>query len=557
MQGNSLFRKLTAFAKFDMKRFGGDADLVKVNRPKQDLNGAAAVENSVAQKELGQQEKAGSESEGKRKKKKKQKKKTAAQLALRREEELNHLRNKHHIHANGTDVPPPLASFQELQDTYGVSEVILRNVLAQGYAEPTGIQRQAVPLMLQGRDTMACAPTGSGKTAAFIVPVLHDLSQLMGEENGEENRGPRALILVPTRELAKQSQREFRKLSKGLGLKICVVEKEQTMAKKCQQQFDILVTTPNRLIYMLKNELPLVTVSNLRWLVVDECDKMFEAGKQGFRDQLGTIYQACSNPNLRRALFSATFAQDVEEWCKLNLDNVVQVHIGAKNTATNTVLQELVFTGDEYGKLLAFRNLIKEGMTPPVLVFVQSKDRAKQLYTELMYENIRIDVMHADRPQGQRDEVVKNFRLGLIWVLVCTELMGRGIDFKGVNLVVNYDFPTSAISYIHRVGRTGRAGKKGRAVTFFTENDKPLLRNIAGMIRQAGCPVPEYMTAMKRPGKKERRNLAQNVPERKSILTMDVRDQERLKRKRKLVHKQSKDRKKMKLSAKPASQNQK
>ena len=165
----------------------------------------------------------------------------------------------------------------------------------------------------------------------------------------------------------------------------------------------------------------------------------------------------------------------------------------------------------------------------------------------MLYENIRIDVMHADRPQEQRDQVVKNFRLGITWVLVCTELMGRGIDFKGVNLVVNYDFPTSAVAYIHRVGRTGRAGKKGKAVTFFTEDDKDLLRSVAGMIRQAGCPVPEYMHSLKKPNKKNRRKLAQHVPERKGILTMHPEDQERLKKKRKIIHKQLKNNKKAKL----------
>lgn len=545
MEGNSLFRKLTAFGKFDMKRFKADAELLQLKKPTITDKAVLSEVNDTDQADNG------SENAKKReKKKKKKKKKTKDQLAKLADEELNRVRNKYHIHAKGSDIPPPLMNFQELADVYHVSEKIINNVIAQGYSEPSGIQRQAMPLMLQGRDTMACAPTGSGKTAAFILPVIHDLSTLAEKAKASDvGKGPSALVLVPTRELAKQSQREFRKLSKGLGLKTVVVEKEQSLAKKCQLQFDILVTTPNRLLFMLNHEPPLVDVSHLRWLIVDESDKLFEAGKNGFRDQLGAIYQACANPNLHRALFSATFAQDVEEWCKLNLDNVVQVSIGAKNTATSSVKQELVFTGDEYGKLLAFRNLIREGITPPVLVFVQSKERAKQLFTELKYENIRIDVMHADRPQDQRDEVVKNFRMGLTWVLVCTELMGRGIDFKGVNLVINYDFPTSAISYIHRIGRTGRAGLKGRAVTFFTENDKGLLRSVAGMIRQAGCPVPEYMVLLKKPNKKERRNLSQNVPERKDILTMDSRDQDRMKRKRMIVHKKAKVVKKRKVTA--------
>ncbi|CAG5119701.1 unnamed protein product, partial [Candidula unifasciata] len=370
--------------------------------------------------------------EVKEKKKKKQKKKNSATNETTADEEQ--LKNKYHIHANGTDIPDPLRSFEELSTEYGVAETILKNVHSQGYKEPTGIQRQAIPVLLQGRDLMACAPTGSGKTAAFIIPILHQLKE-------PRKDGFRALVLAPTRELAKQILREFRKLSKGLGLKSCYIEKESTVLKKSKENFDILVTTPNRLVFMLQQDPPLLSVSNVEWLVVDESDKLFEAGKRGFRDQLGAIYKACSSSKVHRAMFSATFAQDVEEWCKLNLDNVIHVYIGAKNTAINTVEQKLIFTGDEDGKLIAFRNLVREGIAPPVLVFVQSKERAKHLYTELMYDAINID----------RDEVIKKFRTGQIWVLICTELMGRGIDFKGVNLVINYDFPLTAISYIHRI----------------------------------------------------------------------------------------------------------
>ncbi|BFZ07090.1 hypothetical protein BsWGS_10129 [Bradybaena similaris] len=525
MDGNKLFWKLGAFGKFDFKRFGSDAERLKVikSKPASDTVDVTGLQNKSDNK---LPEFAGKAEVTEKKKKKKKKKNSASHEATVNEEQMRHLKNKYHIHANGTDVPDPLRSFEELNTQYSVADVILHNIHSQGYKEPTGIQRQAIPVLLQGRDLMACAPTGSGKTAAFIIPILHQLREARSD-------GFRALVLAPTRELAKQILREFRKLSKGLGLRSCYIEKESTVLKKSKENFDILVTTPNRLVFMLQQEPPLVDVSNVEWLVVDESDKLFEAGKRGFRDQLGAIYKACSSSKVHRAMFSATFAQDVEEWCKLNLDNVIHVYIGAKNTAINTVQQKLVFTGDEDGKLIAFRNLVHEGISPPVLVFVQSKERAKHLYTELMYDAINIDVIHSDRPQVQRDEVIKKFRTGQIWVLICTELLGRGIDFKGVNLVINYDFPLTAISYIHRIGRTGRAGRQGKAVTFFTESDKVYLRSIANMIRQAGCPVPEYMIAIKKPGRRERSKLANHVPERKNILTMDPRDYERMKRKRK------------------------
>ncbi|MBN3325204.1 SYNRG protein, partial [Atractosteus spatula] len=325
---------------------------------------------------------------------------------------------------------------------------------------------------------------------------------------------------------------------------------------------DILVTTPNRLIYLLKQDPPAVDLGSVEWLVVDESDKLFEDGKTGFRDQLATIFLACTCPQVRRAMFSATFAADVEQWCQLNLDSMVSVSIGqstrhsetglqfelaaccvdrgasvlvssatvgsqqawathrellklsegvgfrvhmihkgadaakkfgpksakkfdpsllqcslsmqdfipgpmpsqsrefspvqrraavSRNSAAETVEQELLFVGTENGKLLAMRDLVKKGFHPPVLVFVQSIERARELFHELVYEGINVDVIHAERTQQQRDNVVSSFRAGKIWVLICTALLARGIDFKGVNLVINYDFPASAVEYIHRI----------------------------------------------------------------------------------------------------------
>merc|ERR1712096_350021 len=151
------------------------------------------------------------------------------------------------------------------------------------------------------------------------------------------------------------------------------------------------------------------------WLVVDEADKLFEAGVTGFRDQLATIYRACSGPSIRRAMFSATLGPEIENWAKLNLDNLVRVRAGAANSATTT------------GKLEAFRDLVRKGLQPPVLVFVQTKERAGELFKELLYDGIQVDVIHSERSEQQRENTVRAFRSGGIWVLICTELMGRGI----------------------------------------------------------------------------------------------------------------------------------
>ncbi|XP_046723446.1 probable ATP-dependent RNA helicase DDX52 [Silurus meridionalis] len=452
---------------------------------------------------------------------KKQKKAAAEGPSIKRlkqlhKEKLNRIRHQNRINVHGTDVPDPLGTFEELQQEYELDSRIIQNIRAAGFQTPTPIQMQSIPLMMHRREILACAPTGSGKTIAFCLPVLAHLQQPL-------NKGFRALIVAPTRELASQTHRELLKLSEGLGFRVHMINKGGDAAKKygpkSAKKFDILVTTPNRLIYLLNQDPPAVDLSSVEWLVVDESDKLFEDGKTGFREQLATIFLACSSPKVRRALFSATFTTEVEQWCKLNLDNLVCVNIGPRNSAAETVEQELLFVGAENGKLLALRDLIKKGFMPPVLVFVQSITRARELFHELVYEGINVDVIHAERTQQQRDNVVSCFRSGKIWVLICTALMARGIDFKGVNLVINYDFPTSAVEYIHRIGRTGRAGHKGKAVTFFTEADKRLLRSIATVIKQAGCPVPDYMIGFKKLKSKVKRHLEKKPPRRSTIST--------------------------------------
>ncbi|KAM9348119.1 putative ATP-dependent RNA helicase DDX52 [Symphorus nematophorus] len=432
------------------------------------------------------------------------------------QEKVNRIRSQHRINVHGSDVPDPVCTFEELQTEYRLNPRVLQNIKDMGLNSPTPVQMQAIPLMMHGRELLACAPTGSGKTLAFCLPLLAHLQQ-------PANLGFRAVIISPTRELASQTYRELLRLSEGVGFRVHIIDKASLAAKKygpqSNKKYDILVSTPNRLIFLLKQDPPALDLSSVEWLVVDESDKLFEGGKTGFREQLATVFLACSGSKVRRAFFSATCTSEVEQWCHLNLDNLVSVNIGHRNTAVDTVEQELLFVGTENGKLVAMRDIIKKGFLPPMLVFVQSIERARELFHELVYEGINVDVIHADRTQQQRDNVVNSFRSGKIWVLICTALLARGIDFKGVNLVLNYDFPTSSVEYIHRIGRTGRAGHKGKAITFFTENDKPLLRSIANVIKQAGCPVPDYMIGFKKIHSKVKRRLEKKPPNRSTICT--------------------------------------
>ena len=168
-----------------------------------------------------------------------------------------------------------------------------------------------------------------------------------------------------------------------------------------------------------------------------------------------------------------------------------------RNAATDTIKQELLFTGTEAGKMIALRQLVQKGIKPPVLIFVQSIERAKELFHELVFDGINVEVIHSDRTKAQRDNIIDQFRVGKICVLIATELMARGLDFKGVNLVINYDFPQSVASYIHRIGRTGRAGRQGEAVTYYTQDDLQYMKGVVNVMKDSGCEVPEWMLNIK------------------------------------------------------------
>jgi len=190
------------------------------------------------------------------------------------------------------------------------------------------------------------------------------------------------------------------------------------------------------------------------------------------------------------------------------LRNPVSVTHGSNTSAAGAnedIQQKLLFVGKEEGKLLAIRQLVQKGLKPPVLIFLQSKERAQALFNELLYEGINVDVIHAGRSQAARDNAVTRFRTGETWVLIATDVIARGLDFKAVNLVINYDFPNSGVSYVHRIGRTGRNGRKGKAITFFTENDFPALRSIANIMKLSGCDVPEWQLKMRKEGRQEKK----------------------------------------------------
>ncbi|CAA0829755.1 DEAD-box ATP-dependent RNA helicase 57 [Striga hermonthica] len=411
-------------------------------------------------------------------------------------------RKTHNIHVSGSNIPSPLLDFKELRSRYNCRSYLLRNLAELGFKEPTPIQRQAIPVLLSERECFACAPTGSGKTFAFICPILMKLQHASKD-------GVRAVILCPTRELAAQTARECKKLAKGKKFYIKLMTKQLAKgADFSKLPCDILISTPFRVQFAIRKRK--LDLSKVEFLVLDESDKLFELG---LVEQVDAVVKACSNPSILRSLFSATLPDTVEELARTIMHDAVRVIIGRKNSASDSIKQKLIFVGSEEGKLIALRQSFSESLNPPVLLFVQNKERAKQLYNELKYDDIKADVIHADLSQIQREHAVDNFRSGRTWVLIATDVIARGMDFKGVNCVINYDFPDSAAAYIHRIGRSGRAGRTGEAITLYTEADVPFLRNIANVITASGGEVPDWIMALRKKKWKKHR------PGRESIST--------------------------------------
>ena len=441
-------------------------------------------------------------------------------LAISNDDDARKLRKLNKSKVSGEDIPLPIGSFEDLIGRYELDKKLLSNLIDAGFTEPTPIQDEAIPISLEARDLIACAPTGSGKTLAFLIPLVQTLLQ---SSPNVKNYGIRGLIISPTNELAVQIFQELDTMTKGFKkLKIGILSKQ--LASKINNKivnsnkYDILVSTPLRLIDGIKNEA--INLSKVEQLVIDETDKLFD---QGFVEQTDEILSNCTNTKLRKSMFSATIPSGVEEMAQSIMKDPIRVIIGHKEAASNTIEQKLIFTGNEEGKLLAIRQMIQQGeFKPPIIIFLQSITRAKALFHELLYDRLNVDVIHAERTPKQRDEAIKRFKSGDIWVLITTDVIARGVDFKGVNLVINYDVPQSAQAYVHRIGRTGRGGKAGKAVTFFTKEDDKAVKPIINVMKQSGCEsgYSGWMEDMHKLSKNEKKDVKKHEIKRKHISTV-------------------------------------
>jgi ATP-dependent RNA helicase RhlE len=372
------------------------------------------------------------------------------------------------------------ASATETFDAIGLSAEVLKAVRDAGYTIPTPIQSEAIPLILKGRDVMGLAQTGTGKTAAFTLPIVE---RLVGGP-----RRTRALVLTPTRELCVQVEESVHKYARHSQLSVVSVYGGVPLdpqQKKLRAGVDIVVATPGRLIDHLERQN--VVFDDLEVLVLDEADRMLD---MGFAPQINRI--VADIPSYRQTLlFSATMPPEVEALARKYLRKPIVVQVGRRSQAANTVTHAVYpVPRDRKSELLA--RLLREETLDSVLVFTRTKHGADRVVRHLERENIASTAMHADKTQPQRTKALQDFKSGKVRVLVATDIAQRGLDISGITHVINYDVPQQAEDYVHRIGRTGRAAKEGDAFTFMSPDEIAMVKSIERII---GQPIPRISVA--------------------------------------------------------------
>jgi len=363
----------------------------------------------------------------------------------------------------------------------GLSAEITRAVADQGYTAPTPVQEQAIPLVLQGRDLLAAAQTGTGKTAAFVLPILERLKAQANSSFSPARHPVRALILTPTRELAMQISTSAEAYGRHLPLRSGVVYGGVPIDPQVRQLLsgiEILVATPGRLLDHVGSRT--VDLRQVEVLVLDEADRMLD---MGFLPDVRKIV-ALLPARRQNLLFSATFPDEVRTLAATLLTNPATVEIAARNTPIELVA-ETVYPVDRDRKRQLLEHLMSQNRWDQILVFTRTKLAASRLASELARDGIAAVAIHSDRTQGERTRALADFKEGRVHVLVATDVAARGLDIEELPLVVNYELPTTPEAYIHRIGRTARAGLEGEAISLVCVDEVDLLRAIQRMLKRA------------------------------------------------------------------------
>ncbi|EJL6393554.1 DEAD/DEAH box helicase [Vibrio navarrensis] len=345
----------------------------------------------------------------------------------------------------------------------GLCQPLAQAVSALGYEKPTHIQSQAIPVILQGRDVIAAAQTGTGKTASFVLPILH---KLHGAQTQKKKR-IRALILVPTRELAIQVDDKIQQYGQSLALRSLAIY--GGVDEKAQKQalidgVDILVATPGRLLDLYGQRA--VYFEEVEILVLDEADRMLD---MGFIDDINKILDRLPEA-MQHLLFSATLSNKVRDLAKSVIHNPFEISIAAKQ-ASKANIEQWIITVDKDQKSALLSHLIQQNQWDQTLIFIETKHGAAKLVSQLEKRGIHAEAFHSGRSQASRAQLLEDFKAGKIKYLVATGVAARGIDIEALPRVVNYDLPFPADEYVHRIGRTGRANAQGEAISFVSKDN--------------------------------------------------------------------------------------
>ncbi len=363
-------------------------------------------------------------------------------------------------------------------------EVLLKNLNVQGHLTPTPIQAEAIPFLLEGYDLLGIAQTGTGKTAAFSLPIIQ---HLLNKPLKREVALPRILILSPTRELCSQIHTSIMGYAQDLHLRSCAIyggvgQGEQVRALK--DGVDIVVATPGRLLDLIEQRH--LRLSKVEIFVLDEADRMLD---MGFIDDIKSVIHRL--PSVRQTmLFSATMPDDIADLAGRMLKNPKRVEVTPVSSTVDKIQQKVIYC-KKNDKFQLLKKIIKEEETELVLVFTRTKNVADNVAEYLAQNRMPSKVIHGDRSQAERESALDHFKNGVIKVLIATDIASRGLDVPGVSHVINFDLPREAESYVHRIGRTARAGKEGKAISFCDDSEKNFLEKIQQLI-QLYLPSEKY-----------------------------------------------------------------
>jgi len=398
------------------------------------------------------------------------------------------------VDVKGDKIPAPITEFTNLRP------LLMDNINKSNYKKPTPVQKNAIPIILAKRDLMACAQTGSGKTAAFLLPIVHALLESNAYHNpGSSCQAPQAVIIGPTRELAMQINDQARKFAKGSQLRAVVAYGGTSVAyqrRDLERGCNILVATPGRLLDFV--EKGCVDFSNVSYFVLDEADRMLDMGFGPDIDKCIEHPSMPSKENRTTLMFSATFAKDVQDKARnyMKKDKIF-LSIGLVGGTCSDVEQVFIETDkkSKKSKLTALFDDPERDPTHKVMIFVNTKKTADFLASSLCTSDHPATSIHGDRKQREREEALYDFKSGKRPILVATAVAARGLDIPEVHHVINYELPNDVDEYVHRIGRTGRVGNLGKATSFFDpEYDSEIAGKLEELLSKCGVGLPEFMT---------------------------------------------------------------